>query len=210
MVGYRVLVLLVFLTVVVSLSGCIHAFREGPVQPPASWPIITASGQQLISLFISGETITMDEKHKTSYPAGRWAGGREQRYHGWGSIPMAYSDSGLFSEVTMGAADTDLRAEIHVLRRHDYPGMWFFVGLFTAFIVPISVQNEVIITTTIKNRELQSLGTYEKAETVTEWAQLFLIFLAPFHWPTNVVWDELMYDLNRSVISQAYEEGVIQ
>ncbi len=39
--------------------------------------------------------------------------------------------------------------------------------------------------------------------------QLFLIFIAPFHW-LDTVWDELIYDLTRSIISQTYEEGVIQ
>ncbi len=104
----------------------------------------------------------------------------------------------------------DHRAEIHVLQREEYPSIWRrLASIFTAFVVPTYVQFEIIITTTIKNRELQSLGTFEKAETVTGWLQLFLIFLTPFHGPYGV-WDELMYDLTRSIISQAYEEGVIQ
>ncbi len=70
MILYRTLVPLVFLTVVVSVSAC-AAFREAPVQPPASWPITTALGQQSISLVISGEEISKDPKLKLSYPAGR-------------------------------------------------------------------------------------------------------------------------------------------
>ncbi len=55
MVGHRALVLLVRITVVVSLSGCFALFREGTLQPPASWPITTAPSKQSISLEISGE-----------------------------------------------------------------------------------------------------------------------------------------------------------
>ncbi len=88
--------------------------------------------------------------------------------------------------------------------------MWLsLASFFTAFIVPTYAQSEVSITTALKNRELQSLGTFEKAETVTRRFQLFLIFIFPFYMPDNVL-SELVYDLNRSTISQAYEEGVIQ
>jgi len=73
MVGHRALVPLVFIMVALSLVAC-AAFREGPFQPPASWPITTASGKQSISLLISGETIAKDvhtlKEYRDSFPAG--------------------------------------------------------------------------------------------------------------------------------------------
>ncbi len=81
MVGYRTLVSLVMLAVVLSLSACVATFREGPFQPPASWPITTASGKQSLSLLISGETISEDvhrlmyspllKEYRDSFPAGK-------------------------------------------------------------------------------------------------------------------------------------------
>jgi len=131
------------------------------------------------------------------------------RHRGLNSIAKAYRDSGLFSDVKIGAADTDLIAEVHVLRRNE-TSMWLsLASFFTAFVVPTYAQSEVSITTTMKNRELQSLGTFEKAETVTRRFQLFLIFIFPYYMPDNVL-SELVYDLNLSIIIQAYEEGIVQ
>jgi len=220
MVGHRALVPLVFLIVTLSLTGCSALFREGPFQPPASWPITTASGKQSISLLISGETIGKDvhtlKEYRDSFYAEERLPFSEVRYRGWGSIAKAYRDSDIFSDVKIGAFDTDLRAEIHVLRRHEFSLWRNLTSLFTAFIVPASAQDEVIITTTLKNRELQSMGTFEKAETVIVRTQLFLIFTFPFYMKDNPgfsmkdkVWSELVYDLNRSILSQAYEEGVV-
>ena len=93
MVGHRALVPLVFLTVVLSLSACVagEVFREAPVQPPASWPITTASGQQSISLLISVEGfvdgVPMNRLAEQIAPGGK------------DSITRAYRDSGLFSDV---------------------------------------------------------------------------------------------------------------
>ncbi len=109
----------------------------------------------------------------------------------------------------IGTWNTDLKAEIHVLRHREFSIWRNLVSVFTAFVVPTYAQDKFIITTTLKNRELQNLGTFEKAETVTNRTQLFLIFIAPSYWP-EAVWSELVYDLNRSIISQAYEEGIIQ
>ncbi len=212
MVGHRALVPLVFHTVVLSLVACIATFREGTVQPPASWPITTASGKQSISLLIRGERIDKEglplKEYRNSFPTGEMTDWAVKEFQ-VESIVKAYRDSGLFSDVEIGAFDTDLRAEVHVLRRVQVNELLCITWFLTLSAVPCSSPREFYITTTLKNRELQSLGTFEQAERATTWMQLFLIFIAPFHWP-DTVWDELVYDLNRSILSQAYEEGVIQ
>jgi hypothetical protein len=212
MVVYRTLVSLVFLAVVLSLSACVATFREGTFQPPTSWPITTASGKQSISLLIRGERIDKEglplKEYRNSFPAGEmpaWAAKEFQVE----SIAKAYRDSGLFSDVRIGAFDTDLRAEVHVLRRVQVNVLLYHAMVFTGSVVPYYSPREFYITTTLKNRELQSLGTFEKAERATTWIQLFLIFIFPFHIPVKVE-GELVYDLHRSIISQAYEEGVVQ
>ncbi len=196
-----------------SLTGCSALFREGPFQPPASWPITTASGQKSISLIISGETIGKDvhtlKEYRDSFHAEERLPFSEVRYRGWGSIAKAYRDSDIFSDVKIGAFDTDLRAEVHVLRRVQVNVLLCTTWFLTLSAVPCSSPREFYITTTLKNRELQSLGTFERAESVTTWMQFFLIFISPFHIPVKVE-GELIYDLTRSSISQAYEEGVIQ
>ncbi len=48
----------------------IATFREGTVQPPASWPITTASSKQSISLLISGVRIVNGHKEFPT-PRGR-------------------------------------------------------------------------------------------------------------------------------------------
>jgi hypothetical protein len=209
MVGHRALVPLVFLAVVLSLSACIATFREGTFQPPTSWPIATAwSGQPSISLLVSTET------YENGVPLGSIS--EERVGWGWGklyredSITKAYRDSGLFSEVKIGAVDTDLRAEIHVLVHSRESSIWRqLVHVLTMSLVPLHEQRELKITTTFKNRELQNLGRYEKAESSTFWYGIPMLFIAPFRLP-DIVWNELFYDLNRSIIHQAYyEEAVI-
>ena len=214
MVGHRALVPLVFLAVVLSLSACVATFREGTFQPPTSWPIPTASGKQSISLFISweisgeisGETILDKGRYSFTHQVGRLAPEVMQRWVK--SIPKAYRDSGLFSDVKIGAVDTDLRAEVHVLY-HGLANPTLFITVLSVGMVPSYEHNKFIITTTLKNRELQSLGMFEKAERATTWIGIPLIFLAPFRWHPTII-GKLVYDLNRSIISQAYDEGVVQ
>ena len=103
------------LGMVVSQRVCGISWKRGP--PPTSWPLSKAPGKQSISLLISGEAFVNGEKADVHQPAmNAWEQATEK----------AYKDSGLFSDVKIGATETDLRAEIHVIDRGEVNQAWRF------------------------------------------------------------------------------------
>ena len=199
MVSSRASIRLVLITVLLALSGC-ASFREGTSQAPVSWPITNVPAKQSISLLMTHEAIT--NGWRISVPQTQVQKVEE-------SVARAYKDSGLFSDVKIGAADTDFRAEVHVLNDVHFSDWLAYAAGVTLSVIPGYEQRERVITTTLKNRELRSLGTFERAERETTWIQLFLIVIMPFYWP-NAVAADILYDLNRTTINQAYGTGVLQ
>lgn len=199
MVSRRVLFALVVWVSLSSLSGC-AAFRTGEFKPPASWPLATTPGKQSIGLLVIGETI--DNVMPPDVP--------QRTSQSWqDAAAKAYKDSGLFSDVKTGAAETDLRAEVHVIAREETNmGMAFLSGL-TLTMFPSRSESEFVIKTTLKNREGQNLGTFLKSDKSSTWIQFFLIFVMPFNWPDTVETD-MLYDLNRATISEAHGAGLLQ
>jgi hypothetical protein len=199
MTSGRALYVLVLLVPLLSLSGC-ASFRSGGTHPPASWPISKGLGKQSISLLVTGEGVVNNNRQDIPQRAIQiWQE----------AVAKAYKDSGLFSNVTIGAAETDLKAEIHILDRGEASmGMAFLSGL-TLTLVPVNARDEIVVTTTLKGKEGQEVGTYNKKETVSTWIQLFLIFIMPFNWP-NTVAAEMLYDLNRAIIDQAHAAKAIR
>lgn len=195
---YRIGCMLLICSVWSMVSGC-AAFRGGEVQPPSSWPLSKRPGKQSISLVISGEAIVNNQKADVPQAA----------MNGWGqAIEKAYKDSGLFSDVKMGAAETDLRAEIHVIDRGEASTGLAFLSGFTMTLIPAKGEEEYIIKTILKNKQGQQLGTFEKKEPMTFRIQLFLIFVMPFNWPNTVATD-ILYDLNRATVIQVYGAGLL-
>lgn len=137
---FHVLVLFVSL---LSLSGC-ASFRSGEPLPPASWPISKEPGKYSISLLVTGEAIVNNERQDIPQHAIQmWQE----------AVAKAYKDSGLFSNVTIGAAETDLKAEIHILDHGEASiGMAFLSGL-TLTLVPANARDEMVVTTTLKDKE---------------------------------------------------------
>ncbi|MBX3306208.1 MAG: hypothetical protein KF751_09130 [Nitrospira sp.] len=193
MTSGRALHVLVLFVSLSSLSGC-ASFRSGGTPPPASWPISKEPGKQSISLLVTGEAVVNNERQDAPQ-------GAIQRWQE--AVEKAYKDSGLFSNVTIGAAETDLKAEIHILDRGEVSkGMAFLSGL-TLTLVPANARDEMVVTTALRGKEGQELGTYNEKETMSTWIQFFLIFIMPFNWP-NTVGTEMLYDLNRAIIDQAH------
>jgi hypothetical protein len=121
----------------------------------------------------------------------------------------AYKDSGYFSDIKIGAAETDLRAEIHFTDRGEANNALAFLSGFTMTLIPANAHGEMLVKTTLKNKEGKELGTFEKKEALSFWIQFFLIFIMPFNWPNTVI-TEMLYDLNRATIAQADGAGFLR
>ena len=120
----------------------------------------------------------------------------------------AYRDSGLFSEVETGMSDTDLKAEIKIVDHNERNlGLTFLTGL-TLYLIPSRGTDEFIVKTTIKNKDGKTLCMYEMSEKIASWVQMFLIFAMPFHYPASV-YNETLYDLNRSTIVELHSKGFL-
>jgi hypothetical protein len=188
---------LVLVLGVLSLSGC-AAFRWGEDLPPVLWPISKEPGKQSISLLVTGEGSFNGASQDAQRAIATWQE----------AAARAYKDSGLFSDVKIGAAETDLRAEIHFIDRGQGNLALAVISGLTMTVIPAKGQDEFTVKTTLKNKAGQDLGTFEKKDTVSRWFQLFLIFLMPYNWPNTVV-TELLYDLNRDTINQAFGAGLL-
>jgi hypothetical protein len=199
MVGRHIVFFLALLVSLSSLDGC-AAFRSGETQPPESWPMSKGPGKQSISLLLSGEGFVNGQRQDIP----------QRMMQIWEeTAAKAYKDSGLFSDVTIGATETDLRAEIQVVDRGEANMGLAFLSGFTMTLIPSNAHGEYVVKTTLKNKEGQELGTYEKKESMSMWIEFFLIFIMPFNWPNTVITD-VIYDLHRATISQAYSAGVLQ
>ena len=197
--SHRLLYIFVVSVLLSSLSGC-AAFRSGEAQPPTPWTTSKEPGKQTISLLITGEGIVNGTRQDVPQRTiGVWQATAEK----------AYKDSGFFSDVKVGAAETDLRAEIHFTDRGEANMGLAFLSGFTLTLIPANGHGEMVVKTTLKTKEGQELGTFEKKEALSFWIQFFLIFIMPFNWPNTVI-TEMLYDLNRATIGQAYGAGLLR
>ena len=187
MIRRRIIFVLVVWMSLSSFGGC-AAFRWGDTEPPASWPLSKGPGKQSISLLLTG--------------ASPYIEGLEE------SAAKAYKESGLFSDVKTHASETDLRAEVDVIVGRS-ANSDVLIAQLTLFLFPLIQRNEVVIRTTLKNKEGQELGVVEKKDGYTELDGLLMIFFMPFKWPDSIE-SNLLYDLNRATISQANDEGLFQ
>lgn len=182
-----------------SLSGC-AAFRGGGTEAPRSWPTSKTADRQSISLLVSGEALINGEMRDVP----------QQAIAAWEHVAeKAYRESGVFSDVRIGAADTDLRAEIHMLDRGEASMAMALLSGLTLTLIPTKAEDEMVMKTTLRNKAGRQLGVYEGKETVSTWIQFFLIFMMPFYSPGSVV-QEVIYDLNRATINQAAGTEALQ
>ena len=197
MTGIRFSVLTTFVLMACFLTAC-ASFRQGNLQPPHSWPPEAPQEKQTISLIVTGEGTINDQRMDVPpVMIQKW---QEQ-------VNKAYVDSSLFSEVMVGPADTDLRAEVNVRDiGQGSKGMAFLSG-FTLTLFPATGDDIFVVETKIKDKDGQTLGSVYKTETVSLWIQFFLIFIMPFYWPETVA-QETLYDINRAVIVEARDDGI--
>jgi hypothetical protein len=119
----------------------------------------------------------------------------------------AYRDSGLFSQVSSGLGTTDLRAEVRFVDNgHGSLAMAFLTGL-TLYLIPSSATDELTVKTTIKDANGNLLGSFEKAESITQWQELFMVFAMAGH-SADTVSKSTVYDLHRATITEAHANGL--
>lgn len=182
----------------IVLSGC-AAFRSGEAKPLEPWSAPTQRGSQSISLVITGEAVVN----------GALQDAPQRMIQAWQEeAKRAYEDSGVFSYVQVGAGDTDLRAEVHIVDRGEASmGLAMLSGL-TLMLLPANGYDELTVSVTFKDRAGTPIGTYEKKERITFWIELFLVFVTPFKSPNSVA-RATLYDLNRATIDQARTAGML-
>ena len=183
---------------VMCVSGC-ASFRAGQLSPVSQWPPSPAPSKRSISVVLSGKAIVNGANQEVnSQFLSVW---REQTV-------KAYQDSGLFSEVGGGLGSSDLRAEVQILDRGEPNQALAFLSGLTMTIIPVKATDELIVKTAFKDRDGNTLGTFEKSESVATWIQLFMVFAMPGNFPGSVV-KQTLYDLNRATISEARAKNVL-
>jgi hypothetical protein len=176
------------------LTAC-SSFRQGNLQPPHSWPPEATQGKKTISLLVTSERFVKGQRKEIPL---KQIQSLQKRVAG------VYADSGLFSEVKIGPADTDLQSEVTV---SDFvQGMKPALAPATLFLFPVRWEDRFVVKTKIKDHDGQTLGSVETTETVSHWWHLFLLFIAPFNWPPTVFTDTFA-DLIRVSIVELHEGG---
>lgn len=119
------------------------------------------------------------------------------------TIKQAYVESGLFEFVAKDKSEMQINIDVDV---HGKSTMAMTVlTAATLFLFPSKTTDDFTIKAKFtKNGD--ELGVIEKFETVAMYRQIFLIFAMPFKAPFNIN-NKVLVDLNRSVITEAYDEG---
>ena len=178
-------------------AGC-ASFRSGNVPRSLSFPETERAQQESMSLNIYGAVI-LNGKIYRAHP---------KTMKNWRRQTIkAYEESGLFSGVRGNSTETDLHAEIMIVDRGEANAFLAFLTGLTLYVIPSKAADEFTVKTTISDREGNTVGVFEKSETVTLWQQLVLIVAMPFNWPASVA-KEALYDLNHATIRDARAEGI--
>jgi len=89
---------------------------------------------------------------------------------------------------------------------------YFLGGLFSTAslsLIPISYSQNFTVITEVLNSENKFVARYERKASVSNWSQLFLIFVYPFH-PENRKIEEIYMDFLRDTFRQMESEGVLK
>jgi hypothetical protein len=116
----------------------------------------------------------------------------------------AYQESGLFSQVDATVENADLRAEARVEKRKREG--WPFCAY--SLVLPCIGIAELTLSTTVRNRDGDTLGVFTYGQTLTTWWEPLLILTMPFAYP-GVVEGRALYDLSRATIVEARQHGAL-
>lgn len=187
-----------FLLLSFLCSSC-AVYRADHLLPLSQWPPEPLQRKKSISIVVAGEGV-LEEKEVDILV---------ESIKDWRKLTVrAYSESDLFSEVKPGLFETDLRAEVKIINEGKVK-LRALSG-FTLSLIPFKTTDKFIVRTTIKDRDGNTLGIFEKSEDVNS-----LVWLANGLIPILIIDQiikesiaETIYDLNRSIISEAHAKGL--
>jgi len=178
--------------------GC-ASFREGNVPRAQSSSRRKGVEGKSISVQVYGAVILNGDIYQ-AHP---------ETWEDWSRYTInAYEDSAMFSTVRESGDKADLEAEVVVVDRGDPNRLFARITGLTLYIIPSKVTHEITVKTTIRDGDGNTLGAFEKSETVTLWQQLLLVFAMPFNLPESVN-REAVYDLNHATIKEAHGLGIL-
>ena len=177
--------------------GCALS-RNAPVVPDR-WPPEPAPAARSASVVVTGERL-FEGGAEAWLVAGSpvWAD----------AAARAYRDSGLFSSVTVGVGDADVRASVHVREQADVNPTLHGLSLLTAGLLPIAAGDRFTVRVELRDGAGRILGTFERTERARLWMGLPAVPALAVRSRREAV-GVLVYDLNRALLVDARAAGAL-
>jgi hypothetical protein len=194
----RICLQLTVLSVSCLATGCMMV-RGDQLQPPAQWPPEKPLQMKSIALEVKSQ-FESSGASKQNEAAMHLIEGQAQK---------AYTDSALFSHVTVSKEQADLLAEIQITEdgNKTLAGISGFISGFTMGIIPGYAHATLTSQTVFRNNAGEEIGTIKKSESISFWIQIFLVAAMPFRAEPKVVARDVYYDLNRATLAEARSKG---
>ena len=181
-------------------TGCMMV-RGDQLQTPTQWPPDKPIHMRSIALTV-----------KNQFPANGSSPQHVQAMHLIeGQAQKAYTDSALFTHVTVAKESADLTADIQITEDGNkaLAGISGFISGFTMGIIPGYAHATLTSQTVFRNKSGEEIGTIKKSESYSFWIQLFLVAAMPFRDDPKVVARDVYYDLNRATLAEARATGLL-
>jgi hypothetical protein len=172
------------------IAGCV-SFRSGKLAPTEPWPLRKFGQRPSATLVISGRATSNGNPGEVGKVFDLWCQQTER----------AYRESGLFSSVAVGLADSDLRAEVAVAESDELNELATAFTFLTVGVFPGVVTNTFTLHTEIKDRNGRTLKVLDATETSHMWIALVLLPAAALKSHQSTVAD-IIYDLNRTTLTE--------
>lgn len=189
--------ILVLVLLLVGSPGCMMV-RDGEVKPPAQWP---PPSNQHVKKSIALHVIEAGGQAVSSQGPDTADDYRMQAV-------KAYTESGLFSLVVTTNEPTDLQTDITIHAGGSDGLSWSgAISALTLTMIPGVVSQNLVVSTTYRDRQQKVIGTIGKNEDLGFWIQFFLLFAMPFVDGPNTIMSDTQYDMHRVTIDEAYRKG---
>lgn len=79
-----------------------------------------------------------------------------------------------------------------------------FLSGLTLLLLPANAKDELTMTTVLRDKTGNELGTYTKSQQLSTWIQLFLVFATPVSIAKS---DDYIYELGLATLQEAFPAG---